>query len=108
MSLYGGPLFIAGIFWLGWTSYPSISLWAPLMAGFPIGIALIFLFVWLFPSRSAVLVVNGLLQLSLSNYMIDAYLVVAASVLASTTVVRSMFGAGFPVSRASVPVQADY
>jgi MFS family permease len=79
MSLYGGPLFIAGIFWLGWTSYPSISLWAPLMAGFPIGISLIFLF------------------LSLSNYMIDAYLVVAASVLASTTVVRSMFGAGFPL-----------
>lgn len=32
--------------------------------------------------------------------MIDAYLVVAASVLASSTVIRSLFGAGFPVSRA--------
>lgn len=39
-------------------------------------------------------------QLALSNYMVDAYLVVAASVLASSTVIRSLFGAGFPVSRA--------
>lgn len=40
--------------------------------------------------------------------MIDAYLVVAASVLASSTVIRSLFGAGFPVSGAPVLELADY
>lgn len=36
-------------------------------------------------------------QLALFNYIIDAYLMVAASALASSTVVRSAFGAGFPL-----------
>lgn len=68
------------MFWFGWTSYPSISIWAPLMAGLGSGLAIVLLF------------------LSLFNYIIDAYLTVAASALASSTVVRSAFGAGFPVS----------
>jgi len=37
-------------------------------------------------------------KLALFNYIIDAYLAVAASALAANTVVRSLFGAGFPVS----------
>ena len=37
------------------------------------------------------------LKLALFNYMIDAYLFVAASALASNTVVRSAFGAAFPL-----------
>ena len=36
-------------------------------------------------------------QLALFNYMIDAYLFVAASALASNTVFRSVFGAAFPL-----------
>ena len=35
--------------------------------------------------------------LALFNYVIDAYLFVAASALAGTTVMRSCFGAGFPL-----------
>lgn len=31
------------------------------------------------------------------NYIVDVYLWAAASALAATTVVRSMFGAGFPL-----------
>jgi len=75
-----GPILAISMLWFGWTSYPWISLWAPVMAGFGTGVALIMLF------------------LSLFNYIIDAYLAVAASALASSTVVRSAFGAGFPVS----------
>ena len=45
MAHWGGPLFIISIFWLGWTSYPSISIWVPMMAGLPLGISLVFLFV---------------------------------------------------------------
>lgn len=38
------------------------------------------------------------LKLGLFNYIIDVYLFAAASALAATTVVRSLFGAIFPVS----------
>ena len=76
---WAAPIFALAFFWFGWTSYPSISYWAPLMAGFPIGLSVVFIFLGLF------------------NYMIDAYLYVAASALAANTVARSCFGAGFPL-----------
>ncbi|EJT97844.1 MFS general substrate transporter [Dacryopinax primogenitus] len=79
MAIVGGPLFAISFFWFGWTSYPSISFWSPMMATFPLGIGITLIF------------------LSLFNYIIDAYLLVAASALAGSTVVRSSFGAGFPM-----------
>lgn len=84
MAKWGGPILTISMLFFGWTSYPSISLWVPVLAGFGVGMALIMLF------------------LSLFNYIIDAYLMVAASALAASTVVRSAFGAGFPVSTSSV------
>ena len=77
--MVAAPVFALSFFWFGWTSYPSISYWAPLMAGVPLGISVIFLFLGLF------------------NYVIDAYLFVAASALSAMTVFRSLFGAGFPL-----------
>ncbi|KAI0786660.1 MFS general substrate transporter [Abortiporus biennis] len=77
--LWAAPIFAASFFWFGWTSYSSVSYWAPMMSGLPMGIAI----TWIF--------------LSLINYIVDAYLFVAASALASMTVVRSLFGAGFPL-----------
>ncbi|KAH9853006.1 MFS general substrate transporter [Lenzites betulinus] len=79
LCLWAAPMFALSFFWFGWTSYPSISFWAPMMAGLPLGMSIVFLF------------------LGLSNYVIDAYLSVAASALSSMTVVRSLFGAGFPL-----------
>lgn len=35
--------------------------------------------------------------ISLLNYIVDAYAMVAASTLASNTVIRSLFGAAFPL-----------
>ncbi|KAG8929742.1 hypothetical protein FRC02_005131 [Tulasnella sp. 418] len=78
-AFYGGPGLIVAFFWFGWTSFPSISIWVPMMSGFVMGTSVIFIF------------------LSLFNYIIDAYLMVAASALAANTVVRSAFGAGFPL-----------
>ncbi|KAG8904587.1 hypothetical protein FRB99_001505 [Tulasnella sp. 403] len=78
-AFYGGPLLVISFLWFGWTSYPSISLWAPMMSSFAMGLGTIYIFLALF------------------NYIIDAYLMVAASALASSTVVRSAFGAGFPL-----------
>ena len=77
--LWAAPIYTISFFWFGWTSYPTVSYWAPVMAGVPMGMAIVFLF-------------NGLF-----NYTIDAYLFVAASALSSMTVVRSLFGAGFPL-----------
>ncbi|KAI0755190.1 MFS general substrate transporter [Daedaleopsis nitida] len=77
--MWGAPLFTISFFWFGWTSYPSISYWAPILSGLPMGFGISFLFLGLF------------------NYMIDAYLWVAASALSASTVVRSLFGAGFPL-----------
>ena len=37
------------------------------------------------------------MKLALFNYMIDAYLFVAASALAANTIFRSIFGAAFPL-----------
>ncbi|EIW76467.1 hypothetical protein CONPUDRAFT_16955, partial [Coniophora puteana RWD-64-598 SS2] len=79
VTLFAAPLFAISFFWFAWTSYPSIPLWAPLMAGIPLGISIS----WIF--------------LSLLNYIIDAYLIAAASALSANTIVRSCFGAGFPL-----------
>ncbi|KAJ7492738.1 major facilitator superfamily domain-containing protein [Mycena latifolia] len=79
IALFAAPLYTVAFFWFGWTSFPSISLWAPMMSGFVMGFAIN----WIF--------------LSLFNYIIDTYLFVAASALAANTVVRSIFGAVFPL-----------
>ncbi|KAG9000520.1 hypothetical protein FRB90_011795 [Tulasnella sp. 427] len=78
-AFYGGPLLMISFLWFGWTSFPSISLWVPLMSGLFLGTAVIFIFLALF------------------NYIIDAYLAISASALASNTVIRSAFGAIFPL-----------
>ncbi|KAI0348401.1 MFS general substrate transporter [Trametopsis cervina] len=78
-ALWAGPMFAISFFWFGWTSYPSVSYWAPLLSTLLLGFSV----VWIF--------------LALFNYIIDAYLYVAASALATNTVMRSTFGAGFPL-----------
>ncbi|KAH9968846.1 major facilitator superfamily domain-containing protein [Russula dissimulans] len=78
-TLLAAPLFAISFFWFGWTSYPSISFWSPLVAGGLMGFSIFLIF------------------LSLINYTVDAYLFRAASALAATTVARSIFGAVFPL-----------
>ncbi|KDQ13828.1 hypothetical protein BOTBODRAFT_361706 [Botryobasidium botryosum FD-172 SS1] len=79
MACIGGPMIVIAFFWFGWTSFPEISFWAPMMSASFLGCSVILIF------------------LALMNYIVDAYLRVAASALAASTVVRSLFGAGFPL-----------
>lgn len=79
MALYAGPLFALSFFWFAWTSFPHLSFWGPMLSGLLMGFSIQLIFLGLF------------------NYIIDAYLSVAASALASSTVFRSMFGAAFPL-----------
>lgn len=45
MGVLGGIIFAICFFWFGWTSYPSVSYWAPLLSGVAFGVSLMFLFV---------------------------------------------------------------
>ncbi|KAJ5578369.1 uncharacterized protein N7459_007333 [Penicillium hispanicum] len=69
----------AGLFWFAWTNYPSIHWMASIAAGVPFGFGMVLVF------------------LSIMNYLIDAYTIFAASVLAANSVLRSCFGAAFPL-----------
>lgn len=79
IAMWAGPIYAISYFWFAWTSFPSVSYWAPLIAIFPMGIAIEGIFLALF------------------NYIIDTYLFAAASALSATTVARSIFGASFPL-----------
>ncbi|KAJ5774847.1 hypothetical protein N7457_009743 [Penicillium paradoxum] len=68
-----------GLFWFAWTNYPSIHFMVSIAAGVPFGFGMVLVF------------------LSILNYLIDAYTIFAASVLAANSVIRSLFGAVFPL-----------
>ncbi|KAL9051422.1 MAG: hypothetical protein Q9162_006029 [Coniocarpon cinnabarinum] len=77
--LVGSLILPIGLFWFAWTNSPSIS-WVPsVIAGAPFGFGMVLVF------------------LSIMNYLIDAYVIFAASVLAANSVLRSLFGAIFPL-----------
>jgi len=78
--LVAAPAFAVAFFWFGWTGqYESVSIAAPILSVVLLGICVL----WIF--------------LSIFNYLIDAYLMNAASALSINTVCRSAFGAGFPL-----------
>lgn len=76
----GGVAFSCGLFWFGWSSYTGQVHWiVPTLSGILTGFGILSIF-----------------QQSL-NYLIDAYLDVAASAIAANTFVRSLFAAAFPL-----------
>ncbi|KAH7095820.1 major facilitator superfamily [Paraphoma chrysanthemicola] len=78
--ILGGVCFSVGIFWFGWTGYKeSIH--------------------WIVPTLSGILIGFGLLSIFLQalNYLVDAYLMFAASAIAANTFLRSLCGAAFPL-----------
>jgi MFS family permease len=78
-ALVGAPLLIVGLGAFAATNVPSIHWSAPIILSSPFGFAMVLIF------------------LSLQNYLIDAYLIYAASVLAANSVIRSLLGAAFPL-----------
>ncbi|WFD41499.1 hypothetical protein MPSI1_000129 [Malassezia psittaci] len=79
MATVGAPLLVISLFWFAWTSFRSVSYWAPLVAGGVFGASQLLIF------------------LGLMVYMTEVYLFSAASAIAANTVVRSAFGVGFPM-----------
>ncbi|KAI0137242.1 polyamine transporter 1 [Xylariales sp. AK1849] len=76
----GGVAFTAGIFWFGWSGYRADVH-------------------WIVPAASGLLTGYGLMAIFLQalNYLVDAYLMFAASAIAGNTFLRSLAGAGFPL-----------
>ncbi|KAH6847897.1 major facilitator superfamily domain-containing protein [Chaetomium sp. MPI-CAGE-AT-0009] len=76
----GGVAFAAGLFWFGWSGYRRDIH-------------------WIVPTLSGLLSGFGLASIFLQslNYLVDAYLMFAASAIAGNTFLRSLAGAGFPL-----------
>ncbi|ETI27276.1 hypothetical protein G647_09959 [Cladophialophora carrionii CBS 160.54] len=78
--MIGGVLFAAGLFWFGWTGYKESIHWiVPTLSGLFTGFGLLAIFICCF------------------NYLIDSYLMFAASAIAANTFLRSCLAAGFPL-----------
>lgn len=78
-ALVGSVALPVGLFWFAWTNSPSVHWMVSIAAGVPFGFGMVLVF------------------LSIMNYLIDAYTIFAASVLAANSVLRSCFGAAFPL-----------
>ncbi|KAF7197001.1 Major facilitator superfamily multidrug transporter mdrA [Pseudocercospora fuligena] len=68
-----------GLIWFAWTNSPSIHWIVSVIATVPFGFGMVLIFIGVF------------------NYLIDAYTIFSASVLAANTVLRSVVGAAFPL-----------
>ncbi|KAL2259888.1 hypothetical protein VTK26DRAFT_6272 [Humicola hyalothermophila] len=84
LAIVGSVLLPVGLFWFAWTNGPEIHWIVPIVASgfFAAGLVAVFL--------------------SLLTYMMDSYTVFAASVLAANSVLRSLFGAAFPLFTANM------
>ncbi|KAJ4418853.1 hypothetical protein N0V82_005299 [Gnomoniopsis sp. IMI 355080] len=78
-AMLGSLCMPIGMFWFAWTNYPSIHWIVSIIGTAPFGFGMVLVF------------------LSIMNYLIDAYVIYAASVLAANAVMRSCFGAAFPL-----------
>ncbi|KAL5120321.1 hypothetical protein ACEQ8H_001879 [Pleosporales sp. CAS-2024a] len=79
MCIVGGIVLPIGLFWFAWTNAPSVPWAVSVVAAMPFGFGMVLIF------------------LSILNYLIDSYTIFAASVLAGNGVIRSVFGAAFPL-----------
>lgn len=78
-AIIGAVALPIGLFWFAWTNSPSIHWIVSIMGTAPFGFGMVLVF------------------LGCMNYLIDAYTIYAASVLAANSVLRSIFGAVFPL-----------
>ncbi|AAW42095.1 hypothetical protein CNBC6960 [Cryptococcus deneoformans B-3501A] len=78
-AMWGGVLIVIGLAGTAATDGPDIHWIAPIIFGVPFGCGIIVVF------------------LSILGYLVDSYTIYAASVLAANSVLRSLFGAAFPL-----------
>ena len=79
MGQVGGVLIPIGLFWIAFTSYPSVHWIVPIIGSIPLGTGICYAFTSTF------------------TYLVTAYRPIAASVLASNSFLRSSFACAFPL-----------
>ncbi|KAH0846209.1 hypothetical protein AYO21_11072 [Fonsecaea monophora] len=77
--IVGGVVTIVGLAWFAGTADPSIHFIVPILASVPFGIGFMLIF------------------MCCTNYLIDSYVIYSASVMAGNSILRSTFGAVFPL-----------
>jgi hypothetical protein len=83
-GMLGAPAIPISLFWMGWTAYPSISIWSPILASVLFGYGVLSVF------------------LSTYQYLIETYEIYAASALAMISLVRYAASGGMTV--AMIPI----
>ncbi|KAL6703943.1 hypothetical protein ACN47E_008881 [Coniothyrium glycines] len=83
-AMLGAIALPVGLFWFAWTNGPELPYMWSVSAGALFGFGMV------------------LVYMSLTNYIVDAYLGYAASALAASTVLRSIAGAAFPLFTAGM------
>ncbi|WVQ65222.1 uncharacterized protein L199_003395 [Kwoniella botswanensis] len=78
-AIWGGILLVIGLAGFAATDGPDVHWIAPIIFGVPFGTGIIIVF------------------LAVLGYLVDSYTIYAASVLAANSVLRSLFGAAFPL-----------
>ncbi|KAF9018948.1 major facilitator superfamily domain-containing protein, partial [Rhodocollybia butyracea] len=79
-GMIGSVMLVISTFWLGWSgNYVSVIWWVPAISTIFVGMAISAIFT------------------SLITYIVDTYLMLAASALASNTMIRSLVGSAFPL-----------
>ncbi|PWY74211.1 MFS transporter [Aspergillus eucalypticola CBS 122712] len=78
-AVIGAPLMTIGLFWFGWTAFPSVHWIAPIIGSAVFGAGMIFVFQGVF------------------TFFVDAYPLYAASALGANSFTRSTFAAAFPL-----------
>ncbi|RSL95242.1 hypothetical protein CDV31_013973 [Fusarium ambrosium] len=78
-AIVGSVFVTVGLFWFAWTNGLGVHWIVSIIASgfFAAGMVLVFV--------------------GIVNYLIDSYVIYAASVLAANTIIRSLFGAAFPL-----------
>lgn len=78
-AMAGSIILPIGLFLFAWTTYPSVHWIAPIIGAMFFACGLVMVFI------------------SLMSYLVDSYVIYAASVLAANSVLRSLFGTAFPL-----------
>lgn len=83
-AMLGAPAIPISCFWMGWTAYPHVSIWSPILASVLFGYGILSVFI------------------STYLYLIDTYEVYAASALTMITLVRYVVSGG--IIESSIPM----
>lgn len=78
-ALIGAPALPIGLFIFAWTTFASVHWIVPIIGACLFGFGQVLLFI------------------SMMNYTVDSYTIFAASALAANAILRSLFGAAFPL-----------